>query len=224
MLARDPENPDRIFGHAQSEYWVGYVAYMQNKWMHASEFWGRYKLLADQLVAIDSSDLVWLREKGYADGNLCTLELRRSDNATPKVQYCQASLDAMEIVLERTPASKIAIQNVANRLGWLAEAKLKFNDSNGALRDYQNQEKLLESMFNEEQQNMDVADQWMRVLMTLGELHNDLGNFDSARSYTTRANRLASKLTKRDPENSKWGKWLVRTSSQMIEKGNKNGN
>ncbi|MBQ0771480.1 MAG: tetratricopeptide (TPR) repeat protein [Parasphingorhabdus sp.] len=224
LLARDPENPDRIFGHAQSEYWVGYVAYMQNKWMHASEFWGRYKLLADQLVAIDSSDLVWLREKGYADGNLCTLELRRSDNATPKVQYCQASLDAMEIVLERTPASKIAIQNVANRLGWLAEAKLKFNDSNGALRDYQNQEKLLESMFNEEQQNMDVADQWMRVLMTLGELHNDLGNFDSARSYTTRANRLASKLTKRDPENSKWGKWLVRTSSQMIEKGNKNGN
>ena len=224
LLARDPENPDRIFGHAQSEYWVGYVAYMQNKWMHASEFWGRYKLLADQLVAIDSSDLVWLREKGYADGNLCTLELRRSDNATPKVQYCQASLDAMEIVLERTPASKIAIQNVANRLGWLAEAKLKFNDSNGALRDYQNQEKLLESMFNEEQQNMDVADQWMRVLMTLGELHNDLGNFDSARSYTTRANRLASKLTKRDPENSKWRKWLVRTSSQMIEKGNKNGN
>ena len=128
------------------------------------------------------------------------------------------------MVLERTPHSRVAVQNVANRLGWLAEAKLKINDSNGALRDYQNQEKLLESMFNEEQQNMDVADQWMRVLMTLGELHNDLGNFDAARSYTTRANRLATQLTKRDPENSKWAKWLVRTSSQQTERENKNDN
>ena len=35
LLARDPENADRIFGHAQSEYWVGRVHELRGQWQSA---------------------------------------------------------------------------------------------------------------------------------------------------------------------------------------------
>ena len=210
LLARDPENPDRIFGHAQSEYWVGYIAYMKNDWETVEKNWLNYRSLARSLVESDPINIKWLREEGYAVGNLCTLELRRTDGGRSAISFCKASLQAMQLIMEAEPNSERAKQDLANRFGWLAEAQISNGDLGLALIEYSNQEKLIGTLVKQKPSDLSLLDQWVRILMTIAELHEKMGNFEKALSYVALADAQAKKLIQRDPQNQKWQKWKHR--------------
>ncbi len=53
LLARAPNDGARIFDHAQSVYWVGYVAWQHGDSAVAEKAFNEYRALADRLVAID---------------------------------------------------------------------------------------------------------------------------------------------------------------------------
>lgn len=59
QLARDPNRPQRIFDHAQSVFWVGYIAYERGETKEAEAQFREYKRLADRLVAIEPNKPEW---------------------------------------------------------------------------------------------------------------------------------------------------------------------
>ncbi len=219
LLAQDPDNPDRIFGHAQSEYWVGYVAYMTNNWFLTNKHWSKYNLFADKLVSGDPTNTKWLREAGYASGNLCTLALRSQSDGKEALDICQSATQKMQLVLEAEPINEQAKRDLANRFGWLAEAYINTNNRKLAAKAYRNQETILEALVESKPRDLSLTDQWARVLMTTAELHKDLGNDAVVQEYSERATALVVKLISRDPKNQKWKKWKLRTEN--ILKGNK---
>jgi hypothetical protein len=52
LLAGSPNDPERIFDHAQSEYFVGSVDYQRGRFAAAKAAFLSYKALADRLVAL----------------------------------------------------------------------------------------------------------------------------------------------------------------------------
>ena len=57
QLEKDPENPDRIFEHAQSVYWVGFSHYKQQQFILAEPYFEEYIKQAQDLKSVEPNSL-----------------------------------------------------------------------------------------------------------------------------------------------------------------------
>ncbi|MEO9599367.1 toll/interleukin-1 receptor domain-containing protein [Parasphingorhabdus sp.] len=210
LLQRDPENPDRVFGHAQSEYWVGYIAYLLKDWGTTEIHWQQYKLLADQLIKKDSANLGWLREAGYADGNLCTLALQREDKRTNPIETCMSALKSIEQVSEGYSNDTQSQIDLANRFAFMGDAFGAIGQSTKATVWYRRQDDLLSKVLKQEPKNMTVLDALTRSKMTLSEALEKNGQFKEAQNLNRQALSLAYQIVSKDPDNKRWDIWLSR--------------
>jgi tetratricopeptide (TPR) repeat protein len=209
VLERRPRDPKAIFAHAQSEYWLGYFAYLEKDWARAEARWRGYKALADRLMRVDPSNPASLREQGYATGNLCTLEIDRKGAPKRALEACGAAVRAMERVRQVEPSVK-ADRNLANRHAWLGDAWAAGGKRDRALAEYRRQHALLEPLAERYPKDFDLQDQWMRALMTMAEFLDASGGRAEADQHRRRARELAHKLIRHDSDNVKWRNWLSR--------------
>lgn len=77
QLALAPDDPQRIFDHAQSVFWVGALDYDAGRYDAAEAAFQRYDALARDLVAREPAKIEWQIEAAYAARNLAMLELKR---------------------------------------------------------------------------------------------------------------------------------------------------
>ena len=77
QLERGPGNPQRLFDHSQSEFWVGYIAWQRGDLDKAERHMHTYHDLAQRLVALEPDRAEWRLELGYAYSNLGTLTVER---------------------------------------------------------------------------------------------------------------------------------------------------
>jgi serine/threonine-protein kinase len=77
QLALAPDDPQRIFDHAQSVFWVGALDYDAGRYEAAEAAFQRYEALARDLVAREPARIEWRIETAYAARNLAMLELKR---------------------------------------------------------------------------------------------------------------------------------------------------
>ncbi len=123
LLARAPNDGQRIFDHAQSVYWVGHVAEHRGQFDEAQAQFETYKSLADRLVALDSRNDAWRAEDAYAnlDLGVVMLEQHRADQAA-------AAFDAAFVILRARAAAAPADPDrqfeLAQVHAWLADAEL----------------------------------------------------------------------------------------------------
>jgi tetratricopeptide (TPR) repeat protein len=73
QLRRDPDNPQRIFDHSQSVFWIGYVAWQRGNLAKATAYMQQYREFAERLVELQPGKVEWQVELGYAFSNLGTL-------------------------------------------------------------------------------------------------------------------------------------------------------
>ena len=90
LLARAPNDPARIYDHAQSVYWVGYVAWRRGHDDEARQAFLDYQRLADRLVAIDPKNAAWRGEVVYANSDLGTVFLADGEAAAAEAAYRRA--------------------------------------------------------------------------------------------------------------------------------------
>jgi tetratricopeptide (TPR) repeat protein len=210
VLARHPDDPEAIFAHAQSEYWIGYLAYLDKDWRQAEARWRGYKTLSDRLMKVDPADPVSLREQGYATGNLCTLEIDRKGAPANALKACAEAVQVMERIVARNPGDRRAIQDLGNRHAWLGGAWEASGKIEEALAAFQAQERLLAPLVTQVPEDANLQDQWMRCLMTTAEHLHRMGRKSEAVAYNRKARSIAEKLTAHDPVNMRWRKWILR--------------
>ncbi|MEA3061177.1 MAG: hypothetical protein QOJ94_958 [Sphingomonadales bacterium] len=219
VLAGRPDDPDRIYNHAQSEYWVGYMAYQRSDWASARRHWQAYRRLAGQLAAARPDDLRSISEIGYAEGNLCTLGL--DSKAPPKetLSSCLGALSVKERARRMRPDDPKAAADVANRYGWAGKAWLNAGDPARAWAMQSAYLGLLERLAKRSPDDADLQDQLMRALMTTAEFLRDQGRLAESRPYAARARALADRLTRLDPTNARWKTWQARIGKLNDIKG-----
>lgn len=201
VLRRDPTDPDRLFAHAQSEFWIAYIPLARGDTAAARPHIRAYRDLAERLRAVDPDQTRALREIGYAEGNLCTLDL---SDRLPAVARCRAALAAMEAVAARLPGDASAQRDVLNRHAYLADALAAADDFAGAVRSRQAQHQLATQMLAADPRNFDVMVEVANAKLALAAAHGAAGRIDTAQGLIDEAAALVRPMIAHDPTNQRW--------------------
>ena len=82
LLAARPRDLDRLFADAQSDYWLGLIAWRLGDDQAAEAGFTAYAALARRLARADPARIDWLREAADADSELGMFHLRRFGDVT----------------------------------------------------------------------------------------------------------------------------------------------
>lgn len=204
LLDKHLDDPNRIYAHAQSEYWVGYANYVRGDRERAKSAFERYKTLANRLVAIDGGNPDWLKEAAYAEGNLCTIALKPPVDKTAALRSCTASLANMEGAVERANDPRALWDDLANRHAWLADAHHANGDDGNEWSHRRSQERLLHRLRARDPKNMDWKDMWLALQIALAKMEIEAGATARAKSRLAAAEKLAGEMIRSDPSNTVW--------------------
>ncbi|HEY6894484.1 MAG TPA: toll/interleukin-1 receptor domain-containing protein, partial [Rhodanobacteraceae bacterium] len=131
LLSRAPNDGQRVFDHAQSVYWVGYVAFQRGQNETAEKSFNDYKTLAERLVALDPDKPEWRAEVGYAASNLGTLLLKEGRSAEAATAF-ERSLAISSALAKSTPDDVGLQLEQAQSHAWLADAREKVGSFDAA--------------------------------------------------------------------------------------------
>ncbi len=204
LLAEKPADPERIWAQGQSEYWLGYRAYLKDDRKSAGSHWGQYSGLSRKLAEAAPDNAKFRRELAYAEGNLCSLALAEPVDARAALRSCTSSLDEMEAVARLPNAgSKVAL-DLVNRHAWLADAYLANGNWEAARRERLAQEQLLAPLMAADPLNKDLKLIWVALQRGLSRAEVKLGDPKAARARLLAARDVLTGLIDLDPENQEW--------------------
>jgi len=208
LLSGSANDPDRIFAHAQSEYWLAYVDYVGGAYARAELGFSRYKALAERLVKVAPNSAVSRQELGYAEGNLCSTALyqgkqdavRRAEFGDKALRSCGSALGLVRAAAGPRP-SPDARADLANRHGWLADAYALTGDFRMARLRRLEQERLIASLLAEDSNDAHFQDLWVASQRALARLDLQLGREGDARRRLAAASAKLRELIAADPRN-----------------------
>lgn len=205
MLRRHPDDPNRIYDHSQSEYWVGYMQRNRGSLHEAEATFQRYRSLAARASAMAPDNLTWRFEKAAAAQALGVVMLDLGRPADALAVFEDAVPDMVDVARKR-PAD-YAIE-AAHSVGWVVRAQ----EDLGRYRDVMDTDKRKMEMAllapgganNREVQLMQALTQ-----SEMARMQMNLGQFAEAEAGFVTAMEQMRRLTEFDPNNAEWQLDLV---------------
>lgn len=218
LLARAPADPQRLFDHAQSEYWVGFIARRRGSLAEAEAAMRRYLALAERLeqlaAARPDAPLDWQAERPYAQQNLGVLLI---DRGRPREALgpLQAATDGLQALARRQPELG---EIVPVTMGWLSRAREHVGDLGGALAAREASLALMAAPAPGAPDSNAAYDRAM-ALLDIGNLRLSLGQAAAALAAFDPAVELLQQLVQRDAANLDWAgqlgaTWLFRAEAR----------
>jgi len=199
LLERAPNDGQRIFDHAQSVYWVGYIAWRHGQAQVAEEAFLRYRELAQRLVRIDAANVDWQLETAYASQNLGVVQLDRWRLA----EALQSFSEAKDVLVRLVRAKPELTVDLAENRGWMAKALEASGDYRGAIDAQQERLSVLVAA-TDSARDRKVQGQVQNASYELGRLQLVLGNPVAAETHARAAVERADALVSSDPANTFW--------------------
>lgn len=202
-LRRHPEEPQRMFDHAQSVYWVGEVARQRGHIDQAAAQFREYRRLAQQMIDADAGEPRWQLEGVYAASNLGIVELEQARYAEAARTF-QASVDAMELLTAAQPGNREyqelrleALAYHADALDWAGKIDL-------AIQQRERQLTLLAPFLAQPRQDADLRRQAMIANMALSHLQFRRGESKRALDHAAAAVDIGRQLVELEPASADW--------------------
>jgi tetratricopeptide (TPR) repeat protein len=214
QLNRDPENPQRLFDHSQSVFWVGYIALQTGKVDLAESYFQQYQTYAAKLVADDPQKAEWQQELAYAHSNLGTVRLGKGDWKAALADFGK-TLAIFEHLLKQKPDDPAILTEVSNAMAWRADSLAVGGNVSKAITQRKAQSELLGSLLGREPKNAVATFDLVVTIRELGALANLSGDTLSALRYLSTALITASKLQQADPQNADYKLNEVKTRRDL---------
>ncbi len=202
QLRRDPDNPDRIFDHSQSVFWVGYIAWQRGDADSARRYWTQYYDQAKRLVTIDPDNDDYQAELEYSYSNLGTLEMDEG-NAAAAEQHFRNSLSISSRLAEKYPGDEDRLIAAGQSWSWLADA-LSRQTNIGEAREARFAELVLYKSAQKDEsgtKNAVIKNRESIALYSLADFLIAEGRVEEAAEQAALATRLADDLLAEDPQN-----------------------
>ena len=203
LLARMPDDPQRIFEHAQSVFWVGYYDWQHGDLPTAEQAMLEYQRLAKHLVAIDPANMDWQAEVSYSHSNLGVMLMDQGRARDAMVQFEMSRRANVRRVASK-PTDATPQIDLGQDYSWLSSAQaleLRFNDS-ARLRE--REITLYRTILQRDPRNMVAFERLMYARRFLAGLHLALGELGAAMSEIAEANRMADVQLQLEPGNTDW--------------------
>jgi hypothetical protein len=206
LLAAKPNDPKRLFAHAQSEYWMGLINWREGNAAGAKAGFDAYARLADQLVATDPRNDEWRKEKVYAVGDLGMLALRQAGDAATAERYFAASVAELDAIARHNPADPEVMSDRANGLAWLADAQRLEGHLQAATASRAEQRRILDQMLAADPRNVEAKRYRLFNELAVARIAMAQGDTARAASLLKAGHVHALDLQAQDPENKDFPK------------------
>lgn len=212
LLARATKDPQRLFDHGQSVFWVGMAARQQGDTAEAMRQFERYLALSEQLVKLEPDKLDWQVELGYAHNNLGVMLLDGgfAAAALPRLE------NARKIWLQVLPTNPDLRVELSNTLGWLAKAQEDLGQLDASIQSHQDKLKVLAGATGD-QKDRATEESQAAAFAALSRLHLNAGRAASSLETANAGISIYSALTGIDPDNLKLLEGLAFTRMQLID-------
>jgi tetratricopeptide (TPR) repeat protein len=202
MVRRAPNDPERLFEHAQNVFWVGEIARERGLLDRSEAAAQEYKNLAYRMTAIDPVSARFRMETQYADANLGIVYLARRRFPEATRQF-QTALATIERVAAAEPGNRDYQQNFSKSLAWLADAQWSEGKVDEAIAQRERQVDLLSRLI-ERGRDVGYTEQRIIARQALGKLFASRGEANAALDHLHAAVADAEALIPTQPDNMRW--------------------
>lgn len=201
LLAKAPNDPARIFAHAQSQYYTGLINWRGGNREKAAAAFQAYRDLATRLLAINRSRPEWWMEAGYADNNMGMLALRaRLDTAAAQGHFL-AALKAFATADALAPDNRDTLASLSDTEAWLADTERLASAPAQALAARARQKLILDRMAAADPQDRQVTADLVSYELALARIAIDAGRPGDALPLLKTGKQKAEALAANDPQN-----------------------
>lgn len=217
LMLRDPENPDRIFEHAQSVFWAANQKRMLGDLEGAYSDFSLYSSLAAILVEKTPDDIDTIREAAYAESNMGTLLLTNLDRPSDALIAYEKARLGFQRVIEREGPTDSNLLDLANIYAWLAEAKVYHGSVDEIIKIRQKQLATIKPLFDRDSLNLKAFGQSIIARKEIARYELLRGSVDVSIIIAEENFKDAISLIERDADNMLW---LERAIQVQLSLGN----
>lgn len=203
LLAREPNNGQRIFDHAQSVFWVGNIAYQRGDIEVAEPAFQAYKRLAEHLMAVNPNNENWQAEVGYANANLGVL-LFEQGRLVDAAEIFSHELDMAEALGQRNAGDYTRQLRTAQAHAWLADIRSLQGDLMEASAQREGEVEIYKKALLLDANNSEAREALSISHMALARLAVYRGDLTTGILRFRKALEVALELRKLDSENVQW--------------------
>ena len=198
-----PSNPDAIFGHAQSNYWLGYMAEIKGDMRSALDYKELYAVLVRDYSSLKGRDRSARMELGWSHNTLGAAYLKSAnpDKATDHFKRYLAVFS--KLVAEKSDDTK-ARYSLMDANAWMADAKATQGNFAQARRHREEQVRQLDIMIKSDPANVDWKLRRGLALRALARTLKKQGDLNAALMTVDRALAQLNSRNGFDPANAEW--------------------
>jgi tetratricopeptide (TPR) repeat protein len=201
-IRRKPDDPQRLFDHAQNIFYVGEIAYGRGQLDEAATQFAEYKRLADRMVVLDPNNMKWRMEVQNALANLGSVRLAQRRFAEAAALSEQA-LRTIQALTTADPNNREYQQSFAEALAWSADAQRDAGHIDQAVALRERHVTFLNSLLSRTG-DVGYRQRLVGAERKLGMLYAMRGQTDLAAQHMRIAVAQGEQLTLIEPNNSKW--------------------
>jgi tetratricopeptide (TPR) repeat protein len=202
-LRRAPNDPQRMFEHAQSVFYVGETARLRGDIEEAGRQFREYRRLADGMIAADPLNATWQLEGVYASTNLGIVQNGLGQYPQAAATF-QKSVAAMERLLSAEPANQKYLQLLSETLANSSEAEENAGRLDLAIQQRERQLSLLAPYLAQDRPDADLRQDAMIAYMALSRQRFMRGETRLSLDQAAMAVQLGHRLVDLDPDNANW--------------------
>lgn len=214
-IAREPDEPARLYEHAQNVFWAADISRLRGQVAEAEAGMREYKRLADQMVALEPANMQWRMEQQSADFNLGIMlfEARKFAEATDQFTRSLATMQALATADPDNADYQVAVTESQT---WLADARMSVGQLDEAIR---LREQLVHSLQRLLRQTGNVVYRQKLVPAEghLGELYRYRADTPRALQHFRGAVENSEALIAREPDNSRWKYYSARARLNLAD-------
>ena len=202
-VRRDPDDPQRLFDHAQNVFWLGDIARDRGQIDKAEAANREYKRLADRMVAIEPDNLKWRMEVLYAEENI-GIVLRNQRRFAESARQFESSLRPMESLASIDPGNAEYQRELSTLLAWSADAQRDLGRLDAAIQRREKQISFLRRLLASGDTNVAFREHLIPAQQGLGILFASRGQPDRGIEQFRLAVAEANRLIPIEPDNVLW--------------------
>lgn len=201
-IARNPNDPERLFEHSQNVFYIGNIASDRSDLATAERAFREYSRLARQMEVLQPDNLKWKMEAQYAATNLGFVFLKQRRFVDAARQFAKAHL-TIEAIAAIDSTNAEYQKSLAQSLAWLADAQLARGNVAASINARRRQIAVLKALAARSS-DVAVQEQLIPAQQTLGNLLLAVGLEKQSSTELKAAVTTAEQLIPAEPGNSEW--------------------
>lgn len=216
LLARAPDDPQRIYDHSQSVFWVGYIAWQRKQVDVAEREFREYHRLAQRLVAMDPGNREWQVEQSSALTNLGVLLHQAGRHAEAATNFRQALATSLALAAT-APDDRTQQWDLGQAHAWLADALAGSRDFAAARTEREKELAVYAAMLAADDRDAQAREGQAVAYTHIANLQVIAGDYPSAVENSRAGYERMRALLEEDAGNRLWQEIAVSLGNQHTE-------